>query len=385
MLYFYYRGRIKMKENQNSRNSNFELMRIVSMFFIVLCHIIGHGQMLEHSSGVLQLILRIISYIGIVHVNSFVLLTGYFQYNKKFSVRKLLKIINQQWFYKVIITLLFVFLGIQTVTKLELFNNLLPFDITGNYWFINCYIVLYILSPFLNRFIEHTNQKEHRRCLLVFLLLFSIIPMLTDGYLVSNTGFTVVQFVLLYLTGAYLHKYPIKNNIHFKYYSKNKRQMIFFILMIFLGILNLSFSISADFLTTVSNPLVQQIGEFYRHYCMRYSNILVIVQSVFYFLYFETLSFKNKKINRIGSYTLAVYLLSDHVFVRQHLYKWMAVDQGRSIASLKYVPYIILWAVIIFAFCVFIEIARVHLFEFIKRRKLYQKLRNGFWNYVKEF
>ena len=63
----------------------------------------------------------------------------------------------------------------------------------------------------------------------------------------------------------------------------------------------------------------------------------------------------------------------------------MAVDQGRSIASLKYVPYIILWAVIIFAFCVFIEIARVHLFEFIKRRKLYQKLRNGFWNYVKEF
>ena len=116
--------------------------------------------MLEHSSGVLQLILRIISYIGIVHVNSFVLLTGYFQYNKKFSVRKLLKIINQQWFYKVIITLLFVFLGIQTVTKLELFNNLLPFDITGNYWFINCYIVLYILSPFLNRFIEHTNQKN---------------------------------------------------------------------------------------------------------------------------------------------------------------------------------------------------------------------------------
>lgn len=209
--------------------------------------------------------------------------------------------------------------------------------------------------------------------------------MLTDGYLVSNTGFTVVQFVLLYLAGAYLHKYPIKDNVHFKYYSKNKRQTIFFMLMIFLGILNLAFSISADFLTTVSNPLVQQIGEFYRHYCMRYSNILVIAQSIFYFLYFETLSFKSRKINCISSYTLAVYLLSDHVFVRQHLYKWIAVDQGRSISSLKYVPYIILWAVIIFAFCVFVEIIRVRLFAFIRKRKFYRKLQKGFWNYVKEF
>ena len=209
--------------------------------------------------------------------------------------------------------------------------------------------------------------------------------MLTQCYLVSNTGFTVVQFVLLYLTGSYLHKYPIKNNIHFKYYSKNKRQTIFFILMIFFGFLNLAFSISADFLTSVSNPLVQQIGTFYRHYCMQYSNILVIAQSIFYFLYFETLSFKSKKINRIATYTLAVYLLSDHVFVRQHLYQWIAVDQGRAIASLKYIPYIILWAIAIFAFCALVEFIRIHLFEFVKKRKFYQKLRNAFWTYVKEF
>ena len=41
-------------KNQNSkvkmRNSNFELMRIVSMFFIVIYHIIIHGKILEKFS-----------------------------------------------------------------------------------------------------------------------------------------------------------------------------------------------------------------------------------------------------------------------------------------------------------------------------------------------
>lgn len=69
-------------KNQNSkvkmRNSNFELMRIVSMFFIVIYHIIIHGKILENSHGTTHFLLYIILAICIVHVNSFILVTGYF-------------------------------------------------------------------------------------------------------------------------------------------------------------------------------------------------------------------------------------------------------------------------------------------------------------------
>ena len=59
------------------RQSNFELMRLISMFFIVLYHmiIITGGDLIHHTSGMTNVILDFISLFIIVHVNSFILIT----------------------------------------------------------------------------------------------------------------------------------------------------------------------------------------------------------------------------------------------------------------------------------------------------------------------
>ena len=75
------------KVMKNIKKSNFELMFLISMFLIVLCHIINHGQTLQHSNGTILLILKLLISITLVHVNSFILLTGYFQYNKHFKFK----------------------------------------------------------------------------------------------------------------------------------------------------------------------------------------------------------------------------------------------------------------------------------------------------------
>ena len=57
------------------RQSNFELMRIVSMLFIIIWHIIVHGGIIN-CTGTLKLVIDFIYLFTVVHVNSFVLLTG---------------------------------------------------------------------------------------------------------------------------------------------------------------------------------------------------------------------------------------------------------------------------------------------------------------------
>ena len=69
------------------RNSNFELMRIVSMFFVVLWHIILHGNVINNCANpTIKILLQIIMFCIIIHVNSFVLLSGYFQSKSEFKL-----------------------------------------------------------------------------------------------------------------------------------------------------------------------------------------------------------------------------------------------------------------------------------------------------------
>ena len=95
------------------RISNYELLRIVSMFFIVMYHAIHHGNVINNclNEG-LKVILEFIMLVLVVHVNSFVLVTGYFQSKSNFKQSKLWSIINANWFYKSIIIIIFLILQI---------------------------------------------------------------------------------------------------------------------------------------------------------------------------------------------------------------------------------------------------------------------------------
>lgn len=82
------------------RNSNFELMRIISILLIILYHIIFHGNVIQLcTTQTLKFVFKIIEVATLVHVSSFVLLTGYYQSTSQFKQAKLWKITNASWFY----------------------------------------------------------------------------------------------------------------------------------------------------------------------------------------------------------------------------------------------------------------------------------------------
>ncbi len=146
--------------SRQERKSNYELLRIVSMFFIVIYHVIIHGHVIENTNNTtLQVILYIIILITTVHVNSFILVTGYFQCESKFKFSKVLSLCNASFFYRALVLIILISLGVMSFDTLKLFQEL-SYIRLWYYWFVRVYIYLYCLSPFIN-YLINVLYKEH--------------------------------------------------------------------------------------------------------------------------------------------------------------------------------------------------------------------------------
>lgn len=385
MIYFYYRVGKEMEVVKKQRLSNFELMRIISMFMIVIWHLITRSNILDHCSETIYIILKFIQYFTIVHVNSFVLVTGYFQYKSTFKINKVTSLLGQSLFYRILFVVIFSLLGIVSLSQVDIIKNVFPLDVTNNYWFLNAYVVLLCLSPFLNKLIENIDQRQHRRLIFIMILLFSIIPNLSYQSNIKNDGFMVVHFILLYFVGSYFAKYPIKNNIHFKNYSKNKKQVILIAIFYFSYLFNFLLYNFCNYLISFDSPLIREVGYYFRSGCELYSGIMVLIQSFSYFLFFETLSIRNKLINSIASLTLGVYLIHENLLVREQLYKFLNLDVDYVITSTSVVGRIFIYAILIFIICLLIEKIRVIIFKTVNKCKFIIKIKHKFHKFVIEF
>ena len=346
---------------KKERLSNFELMRIISMFLIVLFHTTLHSGLYNNGAhGLLKFLLDIIMCFCVVHVNSLVMLTGYFQCNKKNSnYKKIWKVVGTAWFYKVAILILFSMLGIFTAKSVRIFQELMPIDY-NNYWFINNYIVLFLMSPYLNRIINYCTQGELKKFIIILLLTLSIIPAFTNQLTIQNDGFGVIQFILIYFIGAYLRKYPIKLSYHFRNLSNKKYQTILVIGFFGLALLNILLYNFGAVLDKYDIPMMKYAGSILSSNFLGYYAPIPIAMTIVYFLFFETLTIKSKWINRAAQTTFGIYLIHDSAYTRNYIYKYLNVkDAVLSLSSIKGVIVLFGFAILIFIVSFVIDTIRI--------------------------
>ena len=378
---------------KTARNSNLELMRIVSILFIIIFHLIYRTFSIHdyQMSSATYLLVRFIIALTLVHVNSFILLTGYFQCEKKLKFSKLLSINNATWFYSILFLLLALFLTermniplVYPITDLDIFKTIIPLDY-GLYWYIGLYLLLYLLSPILNTVIANSNQKRLFKIIIVLLLVFSIIPTFTlDAAINTNEGHSLVNFILLYFLGAYLKKYDISKSFLLKRLTDKSRQLLYivgFISLAFLSLLFLSFSLQLK--SNTSNEIINYLSNVFLSFHNSFGSPIVIIQTIFYFLFFTTLNFKSRVINTISKCTLGIYLIHENIYVRDNLYGFLDYLNVKNI-TIKFIILIFLTAIAIFLVSMVIEILRQGLFKFIYKRKFSCKFRNFYRGYLEK-
>lgn len=368
-------------ESENvTRNSNFELLRILSMLFIVIYHMIIHGRVFEDiSSNSVKEILTIIEFLIIIHVNLFVLITGYFQSESNFKQSKFWSIINSSLFYKLIIIIVLSLFGIISLNKLTILKELFIINLS-QYWFIKVYLFLYCLSPFINILIRNITRKNYQKLIIVLFVLFSVIPYITGEQGFENNGYTLYNFIFLYLVGGYLRKYPLENSYFMRRFSKNLVIIFFVSIYIFAAMLNYSISKTCMSLLNI-NTIMNEISNNVLRMTLMYSNPLIIIQSIAFFYIFKMLKFKSSFVNSISRTTLGVYLIHDNNYIRKILYDCINIHNS-TIDSYWFILYLLLMSIIVFVCCSIIEWLRQLVFKFIYTRKVSKNIRDNYYNWI---
>ena len=283
---------------EKKRNSNFELLRIVSMILIVSFHFILKNGVTYEVLSKDKYIHDIFMMFGELGVNLFVLITGYFMVQGKFKINKLIRLLLEVWFYNFVSLLIInqfsVYQLLQNIKIWDMFPN-----IYGVYWFTTAYILLYILSPYLNKLILSLKKSEMESMLIIFILLWSIIPSIfgtrygdTEGMLFYNR---FIWMILVYFVGAYIRIYSDENkflNLPFNVYATGSLIMFG---MIMLVILFLEYY-----------PIISPI------YFWQPNSIVVFSWSLIVFLAFKNIKMSSHRyINKIASLSLGIYLFHD--------------------------------------------------------------------------
>lgn len=196
--------------NYEIRNSNIELLRIISMLMILGLHVnvyaLGaptHEQtLLDPLPSFARCAFEMIC---IIAVNLFVMISGWFSI--RFKTKGLAKYLFQCFF---IITLMYA-IGITLgYTNLSLRGILECGALVGNAWFVTAYLALYILAPLINAFCEKATEKQLRWVLILFYTYQTIYGNLFPGASYFVGGYSTFSFLGLYLLARYLRLYGQK-------------------------------------------------------------------------------------------------------------------------------------------------------------------------------
>lgn len=278
----------QLTAKRSARNSNFELLRIIAMFMIVVIH--ANMYLFQFVGGRSAVFFNgMVNGICNIGVTCFILISGY--HGMKFDIGKFIRLECMMITYSLVETVILCIMMPQQMQGAALLEQIvksfLPF-ITRKHWFYSCYVCLLFLSGYIQKFIEHLKKEEFARLLLLLLVLFSVLPTLFYFELIPNNGKGLVQMIMVYMIGRYIRMYKDVR-------MPGKAGILFIILWALNG---------------VSHEIPIQVGGIYHHLC-KDNSITNLIMAIILFYLFKEFKFQSDFINRAAGNVFAVFALND--------------------------------------------------------------------------
>lgn len=343
------------------RERNYEVMRTVAMFFIVVYHCLTHGIGGNYGFSTAQpaslsnlFFSDFMLVFSSVAVNLYVMISGYFLVDLYFKLSRIVRTWTIACFYSCIITLLFMALKIAPFNMICLGKSIFPIS-TDAYWFVTQYIGLLILSPFLALVARQLSYRQYSFLLIscAFICL-SIIPDFPLGkrYNVAH-GNSVWSFAYLFLVAGFI-----------KHHLNNIPKNYLLLTVILLALLTVGCEVYLGYNKDIVNLS-----------WLNY-NGLPFILSVAVFIMVRQLQVPQNGfwnvMMRCAPYTFGVYLIHDHLLVREWL--WTTIPM-QSFCSYLIFPFIVIGVcVAIFIVGVMIDFIRKKVFDILCVDKLLMKV-----------
>ena len=335
---------------KRERQSNIELLRILVMLGVVVLHMNLYGLKIAAEFSGKFIFMHFTESLFICAVNVFVLITGYFSYKiNKISVRKIIELIVEVILVKETLYIAYSILQRTPISLSTIITNLIP-----NNYFVILYCVLLCMAPFISKLFGVLCEKQRKYFVCSILIVFSFYTFMTDaleaisrtsfaginsiGLYGDQQGYTIINFMLLFIVGAYLRitnvQYNLKNSIAL--------YMVSTMLIFFAALVSVRYSFA-------------QIS-------YNYNNPLVIFQAVGLFMIFKNLSIgSNKIINVLAKSSFMTYLIHPAILVL------IPFDKMMTLPAYLYIIVSILVPIIIYLVSWLVDLIYQYVMSFITR------------------
>lgn len=337
----------------NSRNSTLEILRIISMVMVIGLHYmnktIGGGFNTELKVNIVSS--HILESICITSVNIFVLISGYFMQSAKTTgFRKAVDLYLVMLFYNLSCFGIATATGQYQFSVRELVLAFFPF-FTGLYWFLETYIILLLIAPFINRLLNCLNKKSHEFLIFIQIMLFSIWPSFFPNAPIIDGGYGIINFITLYFISSYIRKYS-------SFQNTKKTQFI-----------SLTVFAVSCFAITVSSFL-----PYFSQRAWAYCYIFNILASTALFVFFLYLPKTNLKIvNTIAGTTFGVYITHSMLYFQPLIYHSI-LHTERYYNSEYQTLHFLISIILLFAACAIIDFCRQRIWN-VTVKKILDKSR----------
>ena len=349
------------------RNYGIDLLRLVSMYMVVVLHVLGCGGILDScdkfsSNYYTAWLLETAAYCS---VDIFAMITGYVMVNSRFNYFKIIPLWLTVSFYGAVTLILFRYVPylhqLYEVCKIDFIKATFFPAVTRQYWYFTGYFCLFFFIPFINRCISHLSQKEFLILCLTIIILFSVVPLFFIGAFALGGGYNQWWLISMYFIGAYLKLYPI-------IITKAKCLLIY--------VISTLCAWFAGYVLKSLSGVNEEMSWF-----VDFTSVFMVIQSGALLLLFSQINIKSKGLQKailfFSSLAFSVYLIHVQPLTYNYLLSWSFA----SFASDNMVTMtgkVIIAATAIFIVCLLIDFLRYHLFKAFKIDGIAKKLQNRF-------
>lgn len=338
---------------EDKRNFGLDILRILSMYFVVILHILGQGGILgsveflspTYAAGWLMEIVSLTS------VNVFGMLSGYMLIKKNsLPIYKLMS----QWikvvFYGFLWVLIFtIWRG--NVGVVNWVEALCPVTF-GQYWYFTAYFCIYLFAPFLNSMINNLSNNNLVKLSSIIFVLFTIMQTISysrDIYHLNN-GSCVFWLLLMYVIGAVIRKVSVKIT---------RRQAC----LMFSGCILLTLASKYGGAYLIWHLLSEHKES---NFLIGYTSPTIFVASVALLYIFLEIRIDNKFLQRILTYlsiaSFDVYLFHNNQLVYNIIFKDLFIGFSHY-SAVKLIAFVVATGICIYLFSSMVGLIRTFIFK----------------------
>jgi len=290
--------------NVKTRNSNFEIAKVIATFLILVSHYCFCGVGSESINSLRGLTAQSFFFsilqLGSVGVVIFTIISGYFLINStKVKLSKIITFILTVTLYSLIgyVIALGTKNGFNAFNSKTFVERIFSFFL-NDYWFITAYVILYAIHPLLNKALKAHDGKNALLIAITLFIISILFSFFSRNELIPNYFRGTFSLAAIYSFGAYFYlnkdssKITVKKGTIFIAISCLTTILIFVIILYISGTNPNVNNYAALFFTSKESPLSILLG----------FGILMICE--------KAKPTYNKTINYLSSFSLGTYLIT---------------------------------------------------------------------------